>query len=211
MSDSKPGISWWILVALAAAIAVYAFAYVVIGGPMYPPNLKDSFVSRPWGIYSHAFFGGTAMILGPFQFRRDLLRNRSRHRLLGKIYLVACLGTGLAGFYMAFFSYGGMITHLGFGGLALSLLGSSYLAWLVIKGRDVARHREWMIRSYALIYAAVTLRLEIPTLMAVTQGNFDLTYHIVSWLCWVPNILVAEWYIRQSRPRATPDLPAYGV
>lgn len=201
--------SWWVLVVFAALIAGYAFAYVAIGPSMYPPNLKESFLSRPWGIYSHAFFGGTAMILGPFQFRRDLLRNRPRHRLIGKAYLVACLGTGLAGFYMAFFSYGGLITHTGFGALALSLLGSTYLAWLVIKGRDVARHREWMIRSYALIYAAVTLRLELPVLTALTGNNFDLSYQIIAWLCWVPNVLVAEWYIRRSRPRASADLPAY--
>ena len=96
-----------------------------------------------------------------------------------------------------------------FGGLALALLGSTGLAYRAIKGRDVARHREWMIRSYLLIYAAVTLRIEIPTLMVATGGNFDWTYHVVSWLCWVPNLLIAEWYVRRSRPRATADLPAY--
>ena len=205
MTKSTPA-GWWVLLAFAVAIAGYGFANVVRGPAMYPPNLLDSFMARPWGIYPHAFLGSWALLLGPFQFRRDLLRNRPRHRLLGQAYLLACLGTGVAGLYMAFFSYGGMVTHLGFGGLALSLLGSILLAYQAIKGRDVARHREWMIRSYALIYAAVTLRIQIPTLMAVTRGDFDFSYHVTSWLCWVPNLLVAEWYVRRSRPRAA-DLP----
>jgi hypothetical protein len=68
-----------------------------------------------------------------------------------------------------------------------------------------------MIVSYGLIFAAVTLRIEIPLLMVVTQGDFDLTYRIVSWLCWVPNLLVAAAYVRRSRPRAVGGLPAYGA
>ena len=88
----------------------------------------------------------------------------------------------------------------------MSLLTATGMAYWSIKHRRVAEHREWMIRSYALIYAAVALRILIPLLMVATQGNFALTYRTVSWLCWVPNVLLAELIVRRSRPSAVPLL-----
>ena len=194
------------MVSLAGVVTLYAVAIVVIGPPMYPPELRASFLARPWGIYSHAFFGAVAMILGPFQFHPGLRRNRVRHRTLGKGYVAASLLAGMAGLYMAPYSFGGIVTHLGFGGLAVSLLTATGMAYWSIKHRRVAEHREWMIRSYALIYAAVALRILTPLLMVATQGNFALTYRTVSWLCWVPNVLLAELIVRRSRPSAVPLL-----
>ena len=127
------------MVVLAALTAAYGFATALIGPPIYAPNLKASFVARPWGIYPHAFFGGLAVILGPFQFHRGLLRNRARHRKIGLAYVTASLIAGTAGLYMAVYSYGGIITNLGFGGLAVALLTTTGLAFRAIKGRRVDR------------------------------------------------------------------------
>jgi uncharacterized membrane protein len=191
-------VSWWIVLGLAAVVTLYALAYVIVGPAMYPSQLADSFRARPWGIYPHALFGAVAMLSGPLQFRRDLLRRRrSLHRTLGTIYLVSCLFIGSAGLYMAGYSFGGWITHLGFGILAVLLLTSSALAYAAIRRQEILRHRAWMVRSYALIFAAVTLRLELPILIAAL-GGFATAYAIVSWLCWVPNLAWAEWYVRRS-------------
>jgi hypothetical protein len=57
-----------------------------------------------------------------------------------------------------------------------------------------------MILSYACILAAVTLRIELPLLMISTQQP-DLSYAIVAWACWVPNLLVAALFIRSTRDR----------
>ena len=199
------------MVVLAGLTALYALTLAFVGAPVFPPDLRESFLARPWGIYPHAFFGSVAMILGPFQFNRGLLRNRARHRRLGQVYVAACLIAGVAGLYMAFYSYGGIITNLGFGGLAVALLTTTGLAFRAIKGRQVATHREWMIRSYALIFAAVTLRIEIPLLMTATQGNFDFTYRVVAWLCWVPNLILAETMVRRTRLTAAAGLPVFGT
>jgi hypothetical protein len=64
---------------------------------------------------------------------------------------------------------------------------------------DIAAHRVWVLRSYALIFAAVTLRLELP-LLAVAFGDFLPAYRTVAWLCWVPNLLWTEWYRRRHDP-----------
>ena len=52
-----------------------------------------------------------------------------------------------------------------------------------------------MLRSYALTLAAVTLRLQIPA-SAVLGIPSPIAYQVISWACWVPNLLVAEWWIR---------------
>jgi uncharacterized membrane protein len=181
---------------LAGAIALYAVSYLILREKAFPPNLVDSFRARPWGIYPHALFGGIALALGSVQFWRNLpFSHPSLHRTLGKVYVVAAIITGLAGFYMSFFAYGGAVTRLGFGFLAISLLTATSIAYQTIRQRNVAAHRRWMLRSFALIFAAVMLRIELPILIGVFRA-FDPAYEIVAWLCWVPNLAVIEIYIR---------------
>ena len=57
-----------------------------------------------------------------------------------------------------------------------------------------------MVRNYARTLAAVTLRNELPLLL-VARMQFSYAYVIVSWLCWVPNLLVAEWLLRPQASR----------
>jgi len=57
----------------------------------------------------------------------------------------------------------------------------------------------------ALTFAAVTLRLYLPVLGG-TLG-FETGYPIVAWLCWVPNLIVAEWILRR-RARSVAGLQA---
>ncbi len=59
-------------------------------------------------------------------------------------------------------------------------------------------HREWMVRSFALALAAVTLRIELPVLLSVVHASFHPAYITVSWLCWIPNLVVAEWWLRRK-------------
>lgn len=59
-------------------------------------------------------------------------------------------------------------------------------------------HREWMVRSFALALAAVTLRIELPVLVFVAHTSFHAAYITVSWLCWIPNLVVAEWWLRRK-------------
>lgn len=200
----KRTLAWSTLAFFAATIAAYGIAFVLIGEKMHPPPLADSFRMRPWGINPHALFGSIALLTGAAQFNRRTLRRRRVHRVLGTIYLAACAVTGLAGLYLAWYSFGGMVTHLGFGLLAAALLFTTAMAFVKIRvHRDVGAHREWMIRSYCLIFAAVMLRIELPLLIAYFRA-FEPAYLVVAWLCWVPNLAFAEGLIRTSRRREAP-------
>ena len=203
-STTRPSLAWWVVLLLAVPIVGYAMAMVVVGAPMYPPNLAASFLARPWGIYPHALFGSLALGLGALQFNRWLLlRHRPIHRALGTVYVVSALFVGVAGLYMSLYSFGGLVTHTGFGALALLLLWTTGRAYAAARAREIAVHRRWMLRSYALIFAAVTLRMELP-LLIMAFGDFTPAYRVVAWLSWVPNILWAEWYTRRTAGVALP-------
>jgi hypothetical protein len=77
-------------------------------------------------------------------------------------------------------------------------LMTGVMAYLRIRQGDVQEHRAWMIRNYALTWSAVMLRLWLP-LFFVLGYDFPEAYTTVAWLCWVPNLLVAELIIRNSK------------
>ena len=202
---------WWLVAVLSAFVATYGFLHASLGERLFAPQLLESFRARPWGIFLHALLASIALILGPFQFHRGLLlRYRALHRLLGKVYVICAIaGSGVIGLYMAAHSFGGWVTHLGFGSLAALTLVTTLVAFIKIRQGEVVAHREWMIRSFAMIFAAVTLRLLLPLLVVVHKGNFTPAYLWVSWLCWVPNLILVELYIsKYSRRRnITNELP----
>lgn len=52
-----------------------------------------------------------------------------------------------------------------------------------------------MIRVAALTFAAVTLRTYMPISFAL-HIDYDTAYRMVAWLCWTPNLVLAEMWIR---------------
>lgn len=200
---------WVVMAGLSAIVAAYALSFLVRGAAAFPPAVRDSFFARPWGIYPHATLGAIALLVGPLQFRRTLwIHRRALHRRLGKVYVVCASATGMVGMYMAAFSFGGWITHVGFGLLGFFTLASTLVAYARIRQGRVAEHREAMIVSFSCIFAAVTLRVELPLLIVAFRGDFSPAYAVVSWLCWVPNIAWASWYVTRSRRHDNlPSLP----
>ena len=143
------------------------------------------------------------MIVGAFQVNTRM-RNAwlTRHRWLGRIYVGAVLVAAPSGLAMATVSEGGWTAHLGFGVLAVLWFFTTAMAYVQIRARNITAHQQWMIRSYALTLAAVTLRLYLPG--ALMSGvPFEAAYRAISWVCWVPNLFVAEWLIRRVPRQAT--------
>lgn len=151
------------------------------------------------GIYAHVFASVVALALGPFQFSSRLRASRIQlHRWCGRLYLgVGVLVGGLSGLYMSLHAFGGLASRLGFGCLALAWLFTGLRAFLAIRRLDVASHRRWMVRNFALTFAAVTLRIYLPSAIAIGAA-FDVAYPVIAWLCWLPNVPVAEWLFNRA-------------
>ena len=197
-------LTWSLFIFFAIIIGLYPFAYLLfdmryglLGSK--PPELLQS---KIWFtvFYQHIFFGSIAMLIGWSQFSKRIRnRNLKLHRTLGKVYLVSVILSGLAGFYLALFASGGIVSTLGFGGLAIGWLSTSILAYLSIRKKEIDQHQYWMIRSYALCWAAVTLRIWLPLFQFAFVMEFLTAYRIIAWLCWVPNLLVAEVIVRNLK------------
>lgn len=185
-----------ILCLLVAAYAVGMYGFGQPGERLHP-EMRAVFQSHPIGIKSHIFASALALLLGPFQFSTRL-RNRvpTLHRWMGRLYLgIAVLVGGTAGLYMAQFAFGGLPARLGFACLAVAWLYTGARAYAAILAGDVATHRRWMMRNFALAFAAVTLRLYLPSAIAMRVPP-ELAYPVIAWACWVPNLLAAEWLAR---------------
>lgn len=150
------------------------------------------------GFYAHVLFGPIALLTGAFQFAPKFrAKNLSLHRFLGKIYVLACILGGIAGFYIAFFSYS-LIATLGFISLALFWLYTTTQAYLTIRKKEVIQHRIWMHRSFALTLSAVTLRVYLGIMAGFTDWSIETIFSILGWICWVPNLIVVEAMMRSD-------------
>lgn len=149
--------------------------------------------------YLHIIPGMIALMAGPFQFM-PLLRKKflNAHRNLGKIYVFCCLLGGLTGFVIAYFAQGGWIASLGFMSMASAWIFCTTKAWTSIRQNNIPAHQAWMIRSFSITLAAVTLRIWIPIFLAGFGMEFIPSYVIISWLSWIPNIFVANWIIKSN-------------
>ena len=202
--SSKPPrrvpVAWWCAAVFVLAISAYSLRYVVLGDRAYEPDLAPSFRARPLTVMAHTLFGPIALTLGLVNLL-PAMRQRRRwlvHRWLGRIYLIASIVLGLAGLSLSLHAVGGPGPRTAFGLLALATIGASLMGYRSIRARNVRQHREWMLRSYALIFAAVTLRIWVPILITAYQGQFVPAYRWAAWLCWVPNALFVEWIIRRG-------------
>lgn len=193
----------WTATVLAMAIALTSYRYLLPGMPAGATNIVANRFAHTGALALHAGISATALILGALQFFPRLrARWPAWHRRAGTVYVICCLIGGCAALVLAFGTTSGAIATAGFGLLAIGWLGSTAQAWRYVRARDFVRHRRWMTRSYALTFAAVTLRLYLPV---VFIGHLDFTpsYQAISFLCWVPNLIVAELWLRFSGPFRT--------
>jgi uncharacterized membrane protein len=191
-------IGWGLMTFLSLGIVLVASRYLTLDPEVFFPPQRAVYLSQTTGIVSHIVGGMLALGLGPFQFLRGLrTKQPALHRWIGRFYLLGILLGGTAGLYMATFAYTGPVAGFGFGALALLWLLTGALAYRSIRNGDVHTHRRWMIRNFALTFAAVTLRLQLPVL--TTSFGFDLGYMIVAWSAWVPNLLLVEWFLNRRQ------------
>src|SRR3954463_5122273 len=150
-SASRPTIEWlaYGLMALLS-LGVAGYALVVAGFHKFPAPIAAN-AAGLGTLIIHATCASVALLIGPFQFIPRLRARRRRlHRWMGRLYCVACLVGGVAGAALAWSTTSGPVARYGFGGLAIAWLACTSLGWASAVSADFARHRMWMIRSFAL-------------------------------------------------------------
>lgn len=165
------------------------------------------FFAMPLPVVLHIFAASIYCILGAFQFVPALRRRRPGwHRAAGRVLIPCGLLAALTGLWMTLF-YDlppGDGTLLGAIRLVFgtAMIVSIVLATFAIRRRDIAQHRAWMTRGYAIgLGAGTQVFTHVPWLLLVGMPG-EFTRAMLMAAGWVINLVVAEWALRR-RVRVT--------
>ncbi|MGP3917251.1 DUF2306 domain-containing protein [Nonomuraea sp. 10N515B] len=196
------------LVALSLVPVLVGSARLVelSGGPhLLPSRVNDP---SPVPLVAHIVSVIVYAVLGAFQFAAGLRRRRvGWHRASGRLLVLAGMVVALSALWLTLFyprAEGGDLLFafrlLAGSGMATSLV----LGVLAIKRRDVARHRAWTTRAYALALGAGTQVFTLGIGEAIL-GASDLSEALLQGAGWTINLAVAEWFIRRQPARRSAD------
>ena len=194
----------WVIMALACVwIAGVVSENLAFDPDVYFSEQREVYLRLEFALGVHVLCGMLAVLIGPLQFVRRLRRRFVRaHRACGAVYLASATGLGVTGLILAPTAYTGPLTSLAFTLLGLATLFTTWTALRMILAGRYGEHRRWMIRSFSLILAGVTLRVWVPLYYGLSgtglvDFSFETAYATIAWLCWVPNLLIALWITRR--------------
>jgi hypothetical protein len=207
----RPGGRRWLLAVVAPAVGV------VLVSPYLLLDRADSRIDVTGEAHyavlvAHIFPAFIALVLGPLQFVPAVRARRRAHRAIGRVYLLAgVLPAALAAVPVALLS-GRLLTQAGLTAAAVLWLITGFCAYRAVRRSDYARHREWMMRNYALTFLAVTSRALVPLLLLAEipfthtgPGSMgDRARSLIplgQTLGWLVNLDAAEILIRRRRSR----------
>jgi hypothetical protein len=179
---------------------------LLAGRPM--PTASDWIANV--GIGLHFVMGAVLVLAWPILLSAWVRsRHRAVHRWTGRIYVSAGLLAGAGG--MSF-----ILTHGTFSraaAIAFSIWGavmmlSSIMAYVHARAGRFDRHRAWALRLFAMVLGSWLFDIEIQAWSilahgigmqaAGASGPFDIAKQ---YLFFVPNLLVAEFFIRNMHRR----------
>ena len=153
--------------------------------------------------FAHVYTSMLVLPAGLTQFSKWIRRKHMGiHRVSGWIYTaVILLFTGPSGLIMAIYANGHLVSQIGFCILAVLWIFFTLMAIIRVRKKDVAGHRAFFIRSFALTLSAITLRAWKYVLVALFHPRPMDVYMIVAWLGWTLNLLIAEIIIYKLRKK----------
>jgi uncharacterized membrane protein YozB (DUF420 family) len=194
------------LVALSAIPLIAGTLRLVqlAGGPELIPA-DHRYADFPAPLVLHIVGAATYALVGAFQFVPGIRRRHlAWHRRAGRVLIVAGLMVAVSALWMTL----AYAAKPGTGDLlyAMRLVFGSALAGCLVLGltairrRDIAAHRAWMIRAYAIALAAGTQAFT-EGIGGALFGTGVLSADLAKGAGWVINLAVAEWVIRRPGGR----------
>ena len=167
------------------------------------------------GIGLHFAAGGIILVLGCIQLI-GAVRTRfpALHRWLGRVYVTASLLAGVGGltFILTKGTIGGTVMDIGFGLYGVLMILAAIQTIRHARARRMDAHRAWALRLFALAIGSWLYRMDYGFWLLLTdgaghtedfRGPFDI---VMAFFFYLPNLLVAEAFIRARRVAAPPAL-----
>lgn len=160
------------------------------------------FNTYPGATLLHILPGIVVLTLGPLQFVTGLrTRYPVLHRWTGRLLLTAAIPVGLSGlFFGVLVPYAGLSEAAPSAVFGLVFLFAAVQAFRAIRRRDLSRHREWVLRLFALAMGVGTIRVVGLGLVAVGVIDVERVVGWSFWIGWVTTLGAAELWIRATRP-----------
>jgi len=189
---------------LANALRRIALSLAAADGP-----IDNGSHALPVPVAVHIITATIFVVLGAFQFSPGFRRRKpSWHRMAGRVLVVVGMLVALSGLWLnQFVSFPAgsgellyVLRWLAGLGMALCIV----VGFAAVRRQDITRHRQWMIRAYALGLGAGT---QVFTLGfgETIFGKTALSVALLNGAGWMINLAVAEWAIRRRRPWNQPS------
>lgn len=162
------------------------------------------------GIGMHFAMGAVLVLAWPILLSARVRgRHRKVHRWTGRIYVTAGFLAGVGG--MSFILTHGAFSRaasVAFGLWGAVMMLSSVMAYVHARAKRFDRHRAWAIRLLAMVLGSWLFDIEVQAWTDLAggigmnadgaSGPFD---QAMLYLFFVPNLLVAEFFIRNMHRR----------
>ena len=147
--------------------------------------------------YTHVYTSLFILLAGFTQFNKVILKSHKKiHRAIGYLYVIIILLFATpTGLIMGIHANGGWVAQFFFITLAVLWWWFTFKAFTTARQKDFKKHREFMIRSFALTLSAITLRLWKVVLVKLFHPAPMDVYMIIAGLGWIPNLIIAEYFI----------------
>jgi len=162
------------------------------------------------GIGMHYLMGAILVLAWPILFSsRIRMRHRAVHRWTGRVYVAAGFLASIGAMSFMLARHNGGAPHIAFAIWGTVMMLSSVMAYVHARAKRFDLHRAWAIRLFAMVLGSWVFDLEYQAWVDLTgglgvgefgtaPGMFD---YAILYLFFVPNLLVAEYFIRNKHKR----------
>jgi uncharacterized membrane protein len=162
LSSPRPSLRWtpkhtlWLVLGLAALfVFITNEVFLIADYPMYH-QYRVRLIADRYLLFPHALCGTLALLSGPLQFSTRLRqRYLPFHRILGRVYVVSVFSAAV----MALIIGANQPLFPGTCVQAGAWILCTLAAFLTARNRHIAQHRQWMVRSYAVTFTFIALRI----------------------------------------------------
>ncbi|KYG34413.1 DUF2306 domain-containing protein [Alkalihalobacillus trypoxylicola] len=151
-------------------------------------------------IQIHIVLAIVALITGPLGLSKRV-RNKVPyvHRWNGRIYILSILLNMIPGYYVSFFANGGFLSIIGFLILNTLWLVTTISGYLFIKKKQISHHRKWMLRSFMITFANLTIYVVVAIFHNALGFDYGDAYTLAVWSSFTINLVIAEIIIRKTK------------
>lgn len=165
------------------------------------PAIERAFSESAVVMLVHVITGGVFLALGLLQFSARIRNRHVRfHRWSGRVLVALAVFSGVSGIWLGVVEPYSATERLPSAAAGVLFLIAPVIAVIAVRRGEITRHREWMIRFFAVGVGIVVIRLVVPVFMWLLRPvSFRDIIGLAFWAGWVISVAVAEVWIRSTR------------